>query len=75
MLRPADVAAQYNLAIGTLAYWRSAGTGPPYFRLAPRLIRYRRSALEEWIAGREVRPGTERPTQAASPSYAATLAG
>jgi hypothetical protein len=56
LLAPADVFAQYNIAIGTLAYWRSAGSGPPYIRLAPRVIRYRRGVLEAWIAAREVQP-------------------
>jgi hypothetical protein len=56
LLDPSDVFGQYNIAIGTLAYWRSAGSGPPYIRLAPRVIRYRRGVLEAWIAAREVQP-------------------
>lgn len=57
LLEPSDVAEQYNLATGTLGYWRFADKGPPYLRLGPRAIRYRRSDLEAWLAAREVRPG------------------
>ncbi len=37
---------------GTLRYWRSAGQGPPSFRLGGRVV-YRRAELESWIAAQE----------------------
>lgn len=46
----------------TLANWRSRGTGPPYRKLSDGRsgrIRYRRSAVEAWLSGREMQPGGE----------------
>lgn len=37
----------------TLPRWRWAGTGPAYLKVG-RSIRYRRSDLEAWLAGRFV---------------------
>lgn len=37
----------------TLPRWRWAGTGPAYLKVG-RSIRYRRSDLEKWLAGRLV---------------------
>jgi predicted DNA-binding transcriptional regulator AlpA len=50
-------AAKYcGICAGTLRLWRSTGTGPAYFRAGAKLIRYRRSDLDEWIEGRITRP-------------------
>jgi predicted DNA-binding transcriptional regulator AlpA len=38
----------------TLEAWRSRGYGPPFLRLSPRLVRYRASDLEQWLAARVV---------------------
>jgi predicted DNA-binding transcriptional regulator AlpA len=35
-----------------LRLWREKGGGPPFFKAGPRLIRYRRSDLDQWIAKR-----------------------
>ena len=34
----------------TLEAWRRRGYGPPFLRLSPRLVRYRASDLERWLA-------------------------
>jgi hypothetical protein len=36
----------------TALRWRIRGWGPEYVRLGPRLIGYRRSAINEWLAQR-----------------------
>lgn len=38
------------LSYQTLANWRTAGTGPRFTRLNGRMIRYRRSDLQAWLA-------------------------
>lgn len=35
-----------------LEIWRSQGSGPPYSKLS-RMVRYRRSSLDEWLAAHE----------------------
>jgi len=42
----------------TLAQWRSQGRGPRYIKLEQRLIRYRRSDLENYVTAHSV----ERPS-------------
>ena len=37
----------------TLARWRMRGEGPPFVVVGPRFIRYRRSAVDAWMASRE----------------------
>jgi predicted DNA-binding transcriptional regulator AlpA len=34
---------------GTLRYWRATRQGPPWFKLGPRKIAYRRSQVEAWM--------------------------
>ncbi len=38
----------------TLEAWRHRGYGPPFLRLSPRLVRYRASDIEQWLAARVV---------------------
>lgn len=49
LLTPAKLAEHLEVSTGTLANWRSAGTGPKYVRLAG-VVRYRVDAVEKWIA-------------------------
>ena len=51
----------------TLEAWRLRGYGPPFLRLSPRLVRYRASDIEQWLAARVV--GTQRH-EATEPSAA-----
>jgi predicted DNA-binding transcriptional regulator AlpA len=38
----------------TLEAWRRRGYGPPFIRLSPRLVRYRASDIDRWLAARVV---------------------
>jgi predicted DNA-binding transcriptional regulator AlpA len=38
----------------TLEAWRLRGYGPPFLRLSPRLVRYRASDIDRWLAARLV---------------------
>jgi predicted DNA-binding transcriptional regulator AlpA len=38
----------------TLEAWRRRGYGPPFIRLSPRLVRYRASDIDRWLAVRVV---------------------
>ncbi len=48
-LTPKQLASQLNLKPQTLAIWRLKHKGPKYVKFG-RLIRYRTSDIEEWIA-------------------------
>jgi DNA-binding transcriptional MerR regulator len=51
-------AAEYlNLSIRTLQRWRTDGIGPPSIVLPNGYRRYRRSALDRWLAKHGDRPG------------------
>lgn len=52
-LTPQQAAEHTGFSTGTLANWRSAGTGPP-FRKVGRAIRYRESDLDRFIEGGDV---------------------
>lgn len=43
-----------GLSSRTLEAWRRRGYGPPFIRVSPRAIRYRRSDVEAWLAARRV---------------------
>ena len=46
-------AAKYlELSEATLKRWRSKGTGPKYFRLGQRKVRYRQEDLDGWLNGK-----------------------
>ncbi|WP_163548368.1 helix-turn-helix transcriptional regulator [Candidatus Frankia nodulisporulans] len=47
-----EVSKKIKIPTGTLRQWRHRGFGPSSFRLGGS-IRYRLSALEEWIADQE----------------------
>ena len=44
---------------------RARGAGPPYYRLGEKLIQYRKSDLDAWMATRRVTPEAE-PTHGAA---------
>jgi len=46
--RPSRVNRETGIALGTLAYWRSVGTGPKFGKLGKNVV-YRRSDLEQWL--------------------------
>ena len=43
-----------NVSTETLAQWRSQGRGPRYIKLEKRLVRYRRSDLENYLMAHSV---------------------
>lgn len=43
-----QVSAYLNVSRNTLHYWRKTGRGPRGIRMG-KVLRYRRSAVEEWI--------------------------
>jgi DNA-binding transcriptional MerR regulator len=44
-----EVSKEFKIPVGTLRYYRSAGSGPASFRLAGR-VRYRRADVVAWVA-------------------------
>lgn len=59
-LTPKEVSDRYGgrIAIGTLANWRWAGTGPTFSRIGGKIL-YRLDALEEWERKRTVSSTSE----------------
>jgi predicted DNA-binding transcriptional regulator AlpA len=49
MLTEQQVAEMLQVSVRTLQRWRATGTGPPWTRVH-RLVRYRRSGVERWVA-------------------------
>ena len=49
MLDTKAVAAWLGIAPITIAKGRCTGLGPPYVRLTPKAIRYRKSDVEKWL--------------------------
>lgn len=55
LLTASEAARLLGVPEGTLAQWRSQRRGPCYVKLESRLVRYRRSDLEQWIERQTVR--------------------
>jgi predicted DNA-binding transcriptional regulator AlpA len=64
LLRPPLAAAFLGLSVSTLAKLRLRGDGPPYCKLGPRAVAYRRADLDAWL--------TERTRRSTSDSRRAT---
>src|SRR5437763_344480 len=62
-------AAEY-LGIGesTLEKWRCSGSGPEFERVGTRIVRYRISSLETFLAARRAMSTSEPPVRNAAPS-------
>ena len=55
-LMRSDAVAEYlGVMVPALEKWRQLGTGPDYVKVG-RLVRYKKSALDAWIAARTVSP-------------------
>jgi excisionase family DNA binding protein len=52
LLTVEEVAAIFKVPVATVRKWRNNREGPPGFRVG-KYVRYRRSVVEEFIAGRE----------------------
>lgn len=60
LLNPKEVHAEYGFSPQTLANWRWTGMGPDYIKTSPGRggrIKYRRSAIEQWLQAQTVRTG------------------
>lgn len=68
LLSEVEAAAILGVHPKTLGAWRKAGTGPPWFRIGPKLIRYREEAVRGWPGAAEVRltppPAPVKPAKA-----------
>jgi len=51
-----EAAEILNVHRQTMTSWRYRGVGPPFVRLSPACIRYRRQDLDEWLEARKVTP-------------------
>lgn len=49
-LTPAETSRWIEVSEVTLRRWRQTGTGPTWHRHGPRLIRYERVAVREWLS-------------------------
>lgn len=56
LLTPKETSELLCVPEGTLAQWRSQRRGPAFLKLEDRLVRYRRSDLEHYIASKIVAP-------------------
>lgn len=57
LLTSAQAAQVLNVPVGTLRYWRHAGTGPKSFAIGKRTVRYRRGDLDNWLTNRMATTG------------------
>lgn len=53
LLTTKDVAAWFGASVITLEIWRTKGEGPPFIKLTPRMVRYQRGGVLNWLAERE----------------------
>ena len=49
LLNTAQAAHYLSLRPATLEHWRMTRNGPPFVRVGPRIVRYRRTDLDVWI--------------------------
>jgi predicted DNA-binding transcriptional regulator AlpA len=55
LLKEKDVAELIDVHQFTLSVWRRNGQGPEYIKIGKN-VRYRRSAIDEWLEDRTVTP-------------------
>lgn len=65
LLTATQVAVEYQKSEGSLANMRSAGIGPEFVKVG-RSVRYRRSAVEAWVAACTETSATGRRRQNAA---------
>lgn len=58
-----ETAKRLNLSVHTLENWRSAGKGPPFYKIGARVV-YDDAEVDEWLASRR-RTSTSQRTEAA----------
>ena len=57
----AEAAEYLTVCVAQLETLRVKGGGPRFARLSPRIIRYRREALEAWLSSSEIGSTSEAP--------------
>jgi excisionase family DNA binding protein len=55
LLTAHELASELGVGTQTLAQWRWQGVGPAFVKVG-RLVRYRRSDVDAWLAANEVQP-------------------
>lgn len=60
LLTTEEAAALLGMGASTLRAWRAEGLGPRFYRVGPRLKRYRRADVLAWL---ESRGGPEAPPE------------
>jgi len=55
LLRTEDLESELGISRETLRTWRRRGIGPRWQRVGPRIIGYRRSDVEAWLAAQDQR--------------------
>lgn len=66
LLTTKDAASFLDISEKTLEGWRSAETGPKFYRMGGRLVRYFRSDLEDWLRNEQPSAGSsKKPKKAA----------
>jgi len=53
LLTETEAARVLKVSPRTLRRWRAVSEGPPWTRLGPRQVRYRRAALQKWLEENE----------------------
>lgn len=59
LLDPAEMAADLNCSKSYLDKLRCYGGGPPFIRLGPRMVRYRRGDARDWARARRFNSTSE----------------
>lgn len=54
-MTPKELSDLYGIPEPTLRYWRRRGEGPPFYRLSPRVIRYRAEEVATWWEDRRIK--------------------
>ena len=49
LLTPAQVAGMLGVNLARLRDMRIEGTGPAFFQLSPRIVRYQRETVRAWL--------------------------
>lgn len=52
LMKPEELAEEWQVSVKTLANWRSSRLGPPYVKIAG-AIRYSRRDVAEWLAAQQ----------------------
>lgn len=55
LMKPAELASEWQVAVKTLANMRSLGVGPPFAKIN-RSVRYSRKACARWLAEQSTQP-------------------